>query len=43
MFWNLLSNVIKFAPKSGRVQVVLERVNSHLESTPGYPLTPTPP
>jgi PAS domain S-box-containing protein len=31
IFWNLLSNAIKFTPKEGRVQVVLERVNSHLE------------
>ena len=31
--WNLLSNAIKFTPKGGRVQVVLERVNSHLELT----------
>src|SRR2546423_11602546 len=30
-FWNLLSNSIKFTPKGGRVQVSLERVNSHLE------------
>ena len=29
--WNLLSNAIKFTPKGGRVQVVLERVNSHAE------------
>jgi PAS domain S-box-containing protein len=29
--WNLLSNAIKFTPKGGRVQVLLERVNSHLE------------
>ena len=29
--WNLLSNAIKFTPKGGRVQVGLERVNSHLE------------
>ncbi len=29
--WNLLSNAIKFTPKGGRVQVQLERVNSHVE------------
>jgi len=29
--WNLLSNAIKFTPKGGRVQVILQRVNSHLE------------
>ncbi len=29
--WNLLSNAIKFTPKDGRVQVLLTRVNSHLE------------
>src|SRR5262249_8605500 len=29
--WNLLSNAIKFTPRGGRVQVALERVNSHLE------------
>jgi signal transduction histidine kinase/CheY-like chemotaxis protein len=29
--WNLLSNAIKFTPRSGRVQVVLQRVNSHVE------------
>lgn len=29
--WNLLSNAVKFTPKRGRVRVVLERVNSHVE------------
>ncbi|HYE63950.1 MAG TPA: ATP-binding protein [Pyrinomonadaceae bacterium] len=29
--WNLLSNAIKFTSKGGRVQVRLERVNSHVE------------
>ncbi len=29
--WNLLSNAIKFTPKDGQVQVVLQRVNSHIE------------
>jgi len=31
--WNLLSNAVKFTPKGGRVQVRLERINSHLEIT----------
>ena len=31
--WNLLVNAIKFSPREGRVQVFLERVNSHLEIT----------
>ncbi|HSI15009.1 MAG TPA: PAS domain S-box protein [Chthoniobacter sp.] len=29
--WNLLANAIKFTPRSGRIHVVIERVNSHLE------------
>jgi CheY-like chemotaxis protein/anti-sigma regulatory factor (Ser/Thr protein kinase) len=29
--WNLLSNAVKFTPKKGRVQVRVERVNSHIE------------
>jgi hypothetical protein len=31
VIWNLLSNAIKFTPKGGRVQVILQRVNSHIE------------
>jgi len=31
VFWNLLSNAIKFTPKGGRVQVLLQRVNSHVD------------
>ena len=31
--WNLLSNAVKFTPEGGRVQVLLERVNSHVEIT----------
>jgi PAS domain S-box-containing protein len=31
--WNLLSNAIKFTPKAGRIDVLVQRVNSHLEIT----------
>ena len=31
VMWNLMSNAVKFTPKGGRVQVRLERVNSHIE------------
>jgi PAS domain S-box-containing protein len=31
--WNLLSNAVKFTPRGGKVQVLAERVNSHVEIT----------
>ena len=31
IMWNLLSNAVKFTPKQGKIQVVLCRVNSHIE------------
>lgn len=31
VMWNLLSNAVKFTPRGGRVQVRLERINSHAE------------
>ncbi len=33
ILWNLLSNAIKFTPRGGRVQLLLSRVNSHVEVT----------
>jgi PAS domain S-box-containing protein len=31
VFWNLLSNSVKHSQRGGRVQVLLDRVNSHVE------------
>jgi PAS domain S-box-containing protein len=31
VFWNLLSNSVKFTPKDGFVRIVMARVNSHVE------------
>jgi signal transduction histidine kinase/CheY-like chemotaxis protein len=31
--WNLLANAVKFTPKTGKTQIRLERVNSHVEIT----------
>jgi signal transduction histidine kinase/ActR/RegA family two-component response regulator len=33
VLWNLLSNAVKFTPKGGRIEVLLSRVNSHVEIT----------
>jgi signal transduction histidine kinase/ActR/RegA family two-component response regulator len=42
--WNLISNAIKFTPQGGKVQVRLERINSHVEivvSDNGQGITPS--
>lgn len=31
VFWNLLTNAVKFTPKGGFVRVIMQRVNSHVE------------
>jgi PAS domain S-box-containing protein len=31
VFWNLLSNAVKFTSKNGRVQIVSQRIDSHVE------------
>ncbi len=31
--WNLLTNAVKFTPKLGKIDVLLQRVNSHVEIT----------
>jgi PAS domain S-box-containing protein len=31
VFWNLLSNAVKFTPLNGHLQILLQRINSHIE------------
>jgi PAS domain S-box-containing protein len=33
IIWNLLSNAVKFTPKGGHIEVIIERVASHIQVT----------
>ncbi|MES2354811.1 MAG: PAS domain S-box protein [Pseudomonadota bacterium] len=43
VLWNILSNAVKFTPKDGKVQILLQRVSSYIEisvSDTGVGITP---